>query len=68
MPAPTKNTNARKGEENRKMWAHRLPLDVHKTIKAQAKAKGLSQADYITALVRQSNKSLQLIPRCWGIN
>lgn len=64
MPAPKKNTNARKGEANRQMWSQRLPVDVHELIKEQGEVLGISQADYITALVRQPNKAIaaELLP------
>ena len=58
MPAPVKNTNARKGDINRQMWSQRLPVDVVEAIKEQAEALEISQADYITVLVRQNNKAI----------
>jgi hypothetical protein len=64
MPAPKENTNARKGEANRQMWAQRLPVDVIETIKEQAEVLEISQADYVTVLVRQPNKAIaaELLP------
>ena len=59
MPAPEKNTNARKGKVNRQMWSHRLPVDVIEIIRTQAAAIGVSQADYVTAAVRQYNNAVQ---------
>ena len=64
MPARKANTNARKGEVNRQMWSQRLPVDVHQIIKAEAERLQMSQADYITALVRQYNNAIsgELLP------
>ena len=58
MPAPDKNTNARKGEVNRQMWSQRLPVDVIETIKNQSAVLEMSQADYVAALVRQYNNQM----------
>lgn len=59
MPAPVKNTNARKGEVNRQMWSQRLPVDVIAIIKAQAARLEISQPDFVAALVRQYNNLLR---------
>ncbi len=47
MPAPPKNTNARKDKVNRQMWSQRLPVDVIAFIKAKARKLNISQADVI---------------------
>ena len=58
MPAPKANINARKGEVNRQMWSHRLPVDVHELIKENAAALEMSQADFVAFLVRQYNNKI----------
>ena len=62
--APPRNTNARKGEANRKMWSQRLPVDVIDAIKDQSETLEISQADYVVALVRQPNNAIaaELLP------
>ena len=57
MPAPTKNTNARKGKVNRQMWSQRLPVDVHELIKKHAARLDISQADFVAVIVRQYSRT-----------
>ncbi len=68
MPAPTKNTNARKGEVNRQMWSQRLPIDVIEQIKINAVNLKMSQADFVALAVRQYNKPLQSNSQQRGID
>lgn len=51
MPAPTKNTNARKNKINRQMWSQRLPVNIIEIIKEQAKKNNVSQADYVSSVI-----------------
>lgn len=56
MAAPINNTNARKGEVNRKGWSQRLPIDVTEIIKSESKRLEISQSDFVSFVLRQYYK------------